>query len=208
MPAMHAVPSASTDLAQAVRQLDAAVQQLAVAVEQLQTQAGTGASLCGGGGPGPVADAIAGAAAGPDPVPAPAPTASTQVVDAPAEASTLGEQMVAEARAHLGKPYVFGAAGPSSFDCSGLILAVARKFGINLPHKASIQATAGTAVGREQLQSGDLVYFQGEGKSEVSHIGMYVGGGQYIHAPRPGDVVKISNLADAHATYRGARRLG
>lgn len=121
----------------------------------------------------------------------------------------LGRRMVAEAKDQLGKPYVFGTAGPSSFDCSGLTLFAAKSVGIELPHKASMQATMGRAISRDHLKPGDLVYFKGPGESEVSHIGMYVGNGQFIHAPGTGDVVKISDLDSGWAAdyYVGARRL-
>jgi cell wall-associated NlpC family hydrolase len=124
--------------------------------------------------------------------------------------SSKGEQMVAEAKKYLGTKYVYGGASPSGFDCSGLLLYVAKKFGIDLPHKASIQATMGTAVDKANLQPGDMVFFKTDGSGGVSHAGMYVGNGQFIHAPKTGDVVKISNLNDSYYTkaWAGARRMG
>jgi cell wall-associated NlpC family hydrolase len=121
----------------------------------------------------------------------------------------LGQQLVDYAKQQLGKKYVYGAAGPDSFDCSGLIQYVAKHFGINLPRVASAQATAGHAVSKSELRPGDLVYFQDKGASSVTHIGMYVGNGQYIHAPQPGENVKIGNLSDSYSTstYKGARRI-
>lgn len=124
--------------------------------------------------------------------------------------SSKGQQMVAEAKKYLGTPYVFGGASPKGFDCSGLLLYVAKKFGIDLPHKASIQATMGTAVDKANLQPGDMVFFKTDGSGNVSHAGMYVGDGQFIHAPKTDDVVKISNINDSYYKdkWAGARRMG
>jgi cell wall-associated NlpC family hydrolase len=87
----------------------------------------------------------------------------------------------------LGRPYVWGAAGPNSFDCSGLIMWAYRQVGISLPHYTGAQWNAGTHVSRGQLQPGDLVFFY----SDLHHVGMYVGNGKMLHAPQTGDVVKI-----------------
>ncbi len=128
----------------------------------------------------------------------------------PAAGSSKGEQMVAEAKKYLGTKYVYGGASPSGFDCSGLLLYVAKKFGIDLPHKASIQATMGTAVDKANLQPGDMVFFKTDGTGAVSHAGMFIGNGQFIHAPKTGDVVKISNINDSYYKdkFAGARRMG
>jgi cell wall-associated NlpC family hydrolase len=109
--------------------------------------------------------------------------------------------VVGLAMQELGKPYVWGAAGPSTFDCSGLVAYVYAKIGVSLPHNAAAQYGYGSPVSYGDLQPGDLVFFSGLG-----HVGIYIGGGQFIHAPHTGDVVKISNLAD-HGGYVGARRL-
>ncbi len=129
---------------------------------------------------------------------------------APPAGSSKGEQMVAEAKKYLGTPYVFGGASPKGFDCSGLLLYVAKKFGIDLPHKASIQATRGSAVDKANLQPGDMVFFRTDGSGNVSHAGMYVGDGKFIHAPKTGDVVKISSINDSYyqSKWAGARRMG
>ncbi|HEY8104110.1 MAG TPA: NlpC/P60 family protein [Gaiellaceae bacterium] len=104
----------------------------------------------------------------------------------------------------LGVPYVWGGASPSGFDCSGFIMYVYNQVGVSLPHHAASQYGMGSPVSRDQLQAGDLVFFDGLG-----HAGIYIGGGQFIHAPHTGDVVKISSLGDSWyaATYVGARRL-
>lgn len=91
----------------------------------------------------------------------------------------------------LGRPYVWGASGPSTFDCSGLTMWAYRQVGINLPHYTGSQWNAGTHVSRSQLQPGDLVFFY----SDLHHMGMYIGNGKMIHAPHTGDVVKIASMA-------------
>jgi len=104
----------------------------------------------------------------------------------------------------LGVPYVWGGASPSGFDCSGLIMYAFAQMGVSLPHHAASQYGMGVPVSRDQLQAGDLVFFDGLG-----HAGIYIGGGQFVHAPHSGDVVKISSLSDSWyaATWVGARRL-
>jgi peptidoglycan DL-endopeptidase CwlO len=118
--------------------------------------------------------------------------------------SSKGVQAVAIAMQYLGIPYVWGGASPSGFDCSGLTMYVYAQLGISLPHYAASQYGMGVAVGRDQLQAGDLVFFRGLG-----HMGMYIGGGNFIHAPHTGDVVKISSLSDSYytANWVGARRV-
>jgi cell wall-associated NlpC family hydrolase len=104
----------------------------------------------------------------------------------------------------LGVPYRWGGADPSGFDCSGFIMYVYAQVGVSLPHHAASQYGMGSAVSKDQLQAGDLVFFNGLG-----HAGIYIGGGQFIHSPHTGDVVKISSLSDSWyaATYVGARRI-
>ncbi len=112
--------------------------------------------------------------------------------------------VVGIAMQYLGVPYVWGGASPSGFDCSGFSMFVYAQVGISLPHLAAAQFNYGTPVSRDQLEPGDLVFFDGLG-----HMGIYIGGGQFIHAPHTGDVVKISSMDDAWyaGTYVGARRL-
>ncbi|MDD5447574.1 MAG: C40 family peptidase [Actinomycetota bacterium] len=102
------------------------------------------------------------------------------------ESSTI---VVSLALKHLGKPYSWGATGPNRFDCSGLVYYVYAQVGIRLPRVARMQAHAGMAVSAENLIPGDLVFFRGN-----SHVGIYIGNGNYVHAPHTGDVVKISPL--------------
>jgi cell wall-associated NlpC family hydrolase len=112
--------------------------------------------------------------------------------------------VVGIAMQYLGVPYVWGGASPSGFDCSGFSMYVYAAMGVSLPHHAASQYNMGTPVSKDQLQAGDLVFFNGLG-----HMGIYIGGGQFIHAPHSGDVVKISSLSDSWyaATWVGARRI-
>jgi cell wall-associated NlpC family hydrolase len=111
--------------------------------------------------------------------------------------------VVGIAMQYLGVPYVWGGASPSGFDCSGFTMYVYAKVGVSLPHNAAMQFGVGVPVSMSQLQPGDLVFFHGLG-----HMGMYVGGGNFIHAPHTGDVVKISSLAGHYASrFVGARRV-
>ncbi|MEU1225198.1 NlpC/P60 family protein [Streptomyces sp. NPDC005828] len=106
------------------------------------------------------------------------------------------------ARAQLGKPYVWGATGPSAYDCSGLTQAAWRAAGVSLPRTTYTQINAGRRVSRSQLAPGDLVFFY----SGISHVGLYIGGGQMIHAPRPGAPVRIAPIDEM--PFAGATRVG
>jgi cell wall-associated NlpC family hydrolase len=108
------------------------------------------------------------------------------------------------AYAQLGKPYQWAADGPGSYDCSGLTMAAWRAAGVSLPHSSGMQYGYGTHVSQSQLQPGDLVFFY----SPISHVGLYIGGGKMIHAPRPGDVVKITSISGSYMPFVGATRPG
>ncbi|WP_027633475.1 NlpC/P60 family protein [Clostridium hydrogeniformans] len=103
-----------------------------------------------------------------------------------------------------GKPYVYGASGPNSFDCSGFTQYVFGKAGVGLSRTTFTQVNEGVSVSKSNLQPGDLVFFGSA--SSPHHVGIYVGGGSYIHAPRTGDVVKISSLS-GRSDFSVARRI-
>jgi len=126
---------------------------------------------------------------------------SSASIPAPPSSST-GGSAASVALGQLGTPYVWGGAAPGGFDCSGLIAWAYAQVGISLPHYAAAQYSMGTPVPMDALEPGDLISFHGSG-----HIGMYIGGGQYVHAPQTGDVVKVSTLAD-RSDADGAVRVG
>jgi cell wall-associated NlpC family hydrolase len=122
---------------------------------------------------------------------------------APAAAASAAAQVaVNTALAQVGDPYVWAGDGPDAFDCSGLTRYAWAAAGVSLPHSSSAQSTLGTPVSSADLQPGDLVFFY----SPVSHVGIYIGNGQMVHAGSSGDVVKITELAYM-PEYAGARRI-
>lgn len=108
---------------------------------------------------------------------------------------------VETALAYHGVPYLWGGTTPSAFDCSGLVMYVFKQHGVTLPHYSRAQFALGEKVAPSALQPGDVVFFG----SPVYHVGIYVGSGYFLHAPRTGDFVKLSKLTD-HTDYAGARR--
>jgi cell wall-associated NlpC family hydrolase len=150
---------------------------------------------------------LAGAGVALSPLPAQAAAAggpsTATVAAAPAAAPTPAAQVAVDtALAQQGKPYVWGGAGPDSFDCSGLTQYAYAAAGISLPHSSSMQSTMGAPVAYADLQPGDLVFFY----SPVSHVGMYIGNGQMVHAGTSGDVVKVIDLAYM-PDFNSARRI-
>ena len=143
---------------------------------------------------GSVADAQPQPAADPAPAPEPqadpAPAADPAPVTPPPTDGSIGAQAVAVAMQYLGTPYVWGGASPGGFDCSGLTMYAYAQVGISLSHYTGDQWNEGTRIPADQLLPGDLVFFH----DDLHHMGMYIGGGQMIHAPQTGDVVKISPL--------------
>ena len=143
-------------------------------------------------------------------------TAATQVAaprpsygSGPASSSVPGDRyagVVGIAMQYLGVPYVYGGESPSGFDCSGLVAYVYAQVGISLPHYTVAQYNYpdSVSVSRSQLEPGDLVFFYGLG-----HVGIYVGGGQFIHAPHTGSVVRIDSLSGGgySSAYVGAKRI-
>lgn len=102
---------------------------------------------------------------------------------------------------HLGQPYVHGATGPNAFDCSGLVCYVYAQIGVRLPRVTFDQVHCGRGVSPAALAPGDLIFFRSN-----NHVGIYLGGGSFIHAPHTGDVVKISALS-ARSDVSACRRI-
>jgi cell wall-associated NlpC family hydrolase len=119
-------------------------------------------------------------------------------------ASSLRSRVVAGALKNVGAPYARGGTSPAGFDCSGLVMYVYARAGRALPHSAVKQYELGSPVARDDLEPGDIVFFD-----HLRHSGIYIGGGKFVHASKPGDVVKISNIREEWFRRRwvGARRL-
>lgn len=107
--------------------------------------------------------------------------------------SVSGGSIASNAAKYIGVPYVYGGTSPSGFDCSGLIYYAAKEAGISLPRTSQAQSTLGSYVSVSDLQAGDLVFWGGVGSAY--HVGIYIGGGQYLHAPAPGQSVTIQSMA-------------
>ena len=123
------------------------------------------------------------------------------------ESNGRGDDIVRVARTKLGCTYVYGASGPNTFDCSGLTSWVHNQVGISIPRTASSQFSSGRSVSRGDLLPGDLVFFDTAGSGGISHVGIYVGGNSFLHAPRTGDVVKEIGFSSYwNGVYKGARR--
>ncbi len=140
-----------------------------------------------------------------DPASAPAPQS------APATATTLGAKIVAEAMKYVGYPYVWAGASPSGFDCSGFVLYIVQKVaGQNLTHSIGQQASSGQFVAKANLQPGDLVFFANTYEAGLSHAGIYVGGGRFVHAENEGTGVVVSDINGGYygSKYYTARRIG
>jgi cell wall-associated NlpC family hydrolase len=119
-------------------------------------------------------------------------------------ASPYGNQVVQIAMSYLGVPYVWGGSSPSGFDCSGLVMYSFAQLGVSLPHSSYAMWNYGVAVPEDQLEPGDLVFFD-----DLGHVGLYIGGGEFVNAPYTGAVVSVSSLTSgwAAANYVGARRI-
>lgn len=122
-------------------------------------------------------------------------------------APVSGASLLAEAKKYIGTPYVYGGYSPDGFDCSGLIYYVLTKLGQTPPRTAADQYSLGYSVSRDKLQPGDLVFFNTSGG--ISHVGIYAGGGKFLHAPNSGESVCYSKLSGYWSShYYGARRIG
>lgn len=136
----------------------------------------------------------------------------TMVVDM-AEAQSAGEgaEIAEYALTFLGTPYVYGGSTPKGFDCSGFTKYVYKQFGYTINRTASAQLDNGTPVSMSELQPGDLVIFKkaGTGSKRASHVGIYIGGGQFVHASSPKVDTIVSNLSDSYYTtgFVGGRRI-
>jgi cell wall-associated NlpC family hydrolase len=123
---------------------------------------------------------------------APQGSTSTPTTSTPTDSSyaTKAAKALAFARAQIGKPYVWGATGPDSYDCSGLTQAAWKAAGVDLPRVTYDQVNAGTTVSLADAQPGDLVFFY----DDISHVGLYIGNGMMIHAPKPGAYVREESI--------------
>ncbi|WP_328915404.1 MULTISPECIES: C40 family peptidase [unclassified Streptomyces] len=122
---------------------------------------------------------------------APAPTDTATAAPASTDKAA---SLIAFLKAQLGKPYVYGASGPDSYDCSGLTQTAFASVGVDLPRTSQEQSTVGTPVSISALQAGDLIFWGGEGSAY--HVGVYIGNGQYLDAANPSTPVAIHQLAD------------
>ncbi|MGI6351207.1 MAG: SH3 domain-containing protein [Armatimonadota bacterium] len=121
--------------------------------------------------------------------------------------SSIGEQIAQAALAMQGVPYRYAAASPESgFDCSGLVFYAHKQLGITPPRSSYDMWDAGRPVDRESLLPGDVVCFANTSGPGVSHVGLYIGNGNFVHAPQTGDVVKVQSLASRSMSFCGARR--
>jgi cell wall-associated NlpC family hydrolase len=104
---------------------------------------------------------------------------------------------VAYARAQVGKPYCYGGTGPSCYDCSGLTMMAWQQAGVSLPHSSSAQYNVGRRISAGELQPGDLIFYY----SPISHVSIYIGGGQRISATHTGDYVRVQSLGSSIVGY-------
>lgn len=120
----------------------------------------------------------------------------------------LRDSIVKTAHDFIGVPYLWGGTSPETgFDCSGLTMTVYQLNGLDLPRHSARQYDAGETIDREDLQKGDLVFFATAGQGRVSHVGVYIGGGKFIHAPSGGKKIRIESMSDAYyaGRYVGAK---
>ncbi|MBQ8917446.1 MAG: C40 family peptidase, partial [Oscillospiraceae bacterium] len=134
------------------------------------------------------------------------------LVDAETAASAgLGQEIADYALQFVGYPYVYGGSSPKGFDCSGFTKYIYSQFGYSINRTASNQMDHGVSVSMSELEPGDLVFFKksGTGSKRASHVGIYIGGNQFVHASTSRVGVIVSNMSDAYYTtgFVGGRRL-
>lgn len=127
----------------------------------------------------------------------------------PSAPTVSGSQILAEAQKYLGTPYRYGGASPSGFDCSGFVYYVLKQLGFSPYRTPADQMQQGSPVEKANLKTGDLVFFSNTGGRSITHVGIYAGGGQFIHAPNSRSTVSYSDLTTGYwsNTYYGARRV-
>ncbi len=139
-----------------------------------------------------------------------APEEETEESSGDTSTISKGEEVVNLAKTYLGYPYIYGGASPSrGFDCSGYTQYIFKQFGVSLSHSATAQSNVGTYVEKANLQLGDIVIFNDDANTSIGHVGIYIGGNNFIHASNPSDGVKITSLSSSYYTkrYVTARRL-
>ncbi|MGX4598109.1 C40 family peptidase [Faecalimicrobium sp. JNUCC 81] len=137
------------------------------------------------------------------------PVIKTNTINYEAKTSNKMDNAIKTLENQIGKPYVWGANGPNAFDCSGLVRYIYKtELGKDIPRVSYDQSKFGQAVEKKDLQPGDLVFFDTMKKGRVSHVGMYIGNDEFIHASNPRDGVKKSKLSSGYyeKTFKGARR--
>lgn len=124
--------------------------------------------------------------------------------------SVAGSRILAEAQRYIGTRYVYGGASPNGFDCSGYVYYVLKQLGFSPSRTPAAQFKQGTEVSKENLQPGDIVFFAGTAAAGISHVGIYAGNGQFLHAPNSRSTVSYSSLISGYWAnhYHGARRMG
>lgn len=124
-------------------------------------------------------------------------------------AVSLGDEIALRAIAQVGTHYRYGGADLNGFDCSGLVYYIHRELGLSTPRTAAEQYAASTPVNVRRLMPGDLLFFRTGKRARVSHVGIYAGGGRFVHAPQTGKLIELRDLSDEYYAPRliGAGRL-
>jgi cell wall-associated NlpC family hydrolase len=125
------------------------------------------------------------------------------------ESSSKGEELANFAQQFIGTSYVYGGTTPSGFDCSGFVYYVCKSCGYSLSRDCQVQANSGIAVSKSELQPGDLVFFNNPSSGSIGHVGMYIGGGRFVHAANPSKGVITTTLTSGYYSnnYNSARRI-